>query len=252
MLVYIIQFYKKFLFDMNSILIVDDDDEIVSSIKEFLDRYGFITISANNGSEALVLLSENSDIDLIVVDLVMPIINGIDFCREVRKLNNDYKYIPILMLTTLGDISDKFVGFEAGVDDYLTKPFQPLELLLRVKSLLKRSILKSEYNKENDHIVTNIDQKNGFIYIYDKEISLTNTEFDIFNYLLTNTSKNVTAEELLEKVLGYHKGTGNPAVIRSHIKNIRNKIEKNPSVPEILVNIQGRGYSINLSKVKVN
>ncbi|MFN4149940.1 MAG: response regulator transcription factor [Candidatus Sericytochromatia bacterium] len=247
---------------MKKILIIDDDIEIINITVDFLNRSGYETLSSQNGDEALEILQNNKEIDLIIVDLVMPIINGIEFCREIRNsdIYSFYKKIPIIMLTGLSDISDKFIGFEAGADDYLTKPFQTLELLLRIKSLLKRSDpsyniseipVKAKTDSKNNHIITKIDKKNAMLTIDDKEIHLTNTEFDIFNYLLSHNQNNITADEILEKVLKYQKGTGNPAVIRAHIKNIRNKIEEKPSVPQILVNVQGRGYSINSSKVQL-
>lgn len=240
---------------MSKLLIVDDDKEIINSTTNFLNRSGYQVLSCQNGKDAFDLLSKEDDLDLVILDLVMPIMNGIEFCKELRNSDNKYKSIPIIMLTTLDDISDKFIGFEAGADDYLTKPFQQLELLLRIKSLLKRTIKKTEIEsidiEKDKNIITKIDKKNATLVINDNVINLTNTEFEIFSYLLTNTDKNVTTEEILEMVLGYHKGTGNPAVIRAHIKNIRNKIETNPSVPQILVNIQGRGYSINLEKIKI-
>lgn len=247
---------------MKKILIVDDDIEIINLTVDFLNRSGYETLSSENGAEALEILINNKDIDLIIVDLIMPTINGIEFCREVRNsdIYTSYKKIPIIMLTGLSDISDKFIGFEAGADDYLTKPFQTLELLLRIKALLKRSdpsynvteiSSKNENDLVNNNIITKIDKKNAVLIINNNEIHLTNTEFDIFNYLLSNNQNNITADEILEKVLKYPKGTGNPAVIRAHIKNIRNKIEEKPSVPQILVNVQGRGYSINLSRVQI-
>lgn len=242
---------------MKKILIVDDDKKIINVTVDFLNRSGYETLSSENGNEALEILQNNKDIDLIIVDLIMPIINGIEFCREIRNSDNyiSYKKIPIIMLTGLSDISDKFIGFEAGADDYLTKPFEALELLLRIKSLLKRS--DPCYNNEvkiseiKDYVITKIDKKNAVLEINDKKIHLTNTEFDIFNYLLNHNQNNITSDEILEKVLKYPKGSGNPAVIRAHIKNIRNKIEEKPSVPQILVNVQGRGYSINLNKIQL-
>jgi two-component system response regulator VanR len=242
---------------MKKILIVDDDIEIINLTVDFLNRSGYETLFAQNGDEALEILKDNKEIDLIIVDLIMPIINGIEFCREIRNsdIYSFYKKIPIIMLTSLSDISDKFIGFEAGADDYITKPFQTLELLLRIKSLLKRS--DPSYNNEiktdemKDYVITKIDKKNAILVINEKKIHLTNTEFDIFNYLLNHNQNNITSDEILEKVLKYPKGTGNPAVIRAHIKNIRNKIEEKPSVPQILVNVLGRGYSINLSKIQI-
>lgn len=242
---------------MKKILIVDDDKNIINTTVDFLNRSGYETLSSGNGNEALEILQNNKSIDLIIVDLIMPIINGIEFCREIRNSNiySSYKKIPIIMLTGLSDISDKFIGFEAGADDYLTKPFETLELLLRIKSLLKRS--DPSYNNEvktseiKDYVITKIDKKNAVLEINEKKIHLTNTEFDIFNYLLNNNQNNITSDEILEKVLKYPKGSGNPAVIRAHIKNIRNKIEEKPSVPQILVNVQGRGYSINLNKIQI-
>lgn len=231
---------------MFNILIIDDDIEIINKTSGFLKKAGFNVFSANNGEEGLKFLrNKEAKIHLIVLDFLMPLMNGVELCHKIREI--DYlKKLPIIMLTELSEISDKFIAFEAGADDYLVKPFDNLELVLRVKALLKA--YKIDNIKENNDISKDIsiNKKISSIILKNKEIYLTSSEFLIVEYLFSNMDKVVSSNEILEKVLGYDENKGNSAIVRAHIKNIRYKIEQDPANPKILVNIQGRGYTLNL------
>lgn len=231
---------------MFNILIIDDDIEIINKTTAFLKKAGFNIYSANNGEEGLKILKEVK-IHLIVLDFLMPVMNGVELCNKIRLLDK-LKKIPVIMLTELSELSDKFIAFEAGADDYLIKPFDNLELVLRIKSLLKK--YKSTVTNNNEKAIEKeeliINKKNSSITINNKEIYLTSSEFLIIYYLYKNIDKVVSSNELLENVMGYEKDKGNSAIIRAHIKNIRTKIEEDAATPKILVNIQGRGYTINL------
>lgn len=231
---------------MKNVLLIDDDNSFLNSVTNFLKRSGFCVVQAKDGKEGLKALDTKENIDIIVVDLLMPVIDGTEFCKEVRKKESS-KDIPILMLTALSDISDKFVAFESGADDYLTKPFESLELLLRIKSLIKRNKVgkkQSQITISNQSGTIKLDKRKSSIYILEKSIRLTVSEFSIVEYLLKRKDTPISSEELLEKVIG-NSSSGDTSSIRFHIKNIRKKIEKEPSTPKILINIQGLGYTIS-------
>jgi two-component system response regulator VanR len=233
---------------MKELLLIDDDESTLMLVSRYLSKSGYKTFVAKNGEEGLNILKENNSIQLIVVDVVMPVMDGVEFCRLIRA-EKKYQNVPVLMLTAMSNITDKYVGFDAGADDYLTKPFEPLELLLRVQALLKRN--KNENRKDNkdsgsDEKTTLIINKESFsVNINGKEIYLTSVEFDILKYLGDNPEKPISVEELLQKVMNYPPKTGNPETIRTHIKNIRSKIEEDSSEPKFITTIPKRGYMFN-------
>jgi two-component system response regulator VanR len=235
---------------MKELLLIDDDESTLLLVSRYLSKSGYKTIIAKNGEEGINLLKENNSIDLIVVDVVMPVMDGVEFCRLIRA-QNKYKNIPVLMLTAMSNITDKYVGFDAGADDYLTKPFEPLELLLRVQALLKRtkpvnSGLETKSGQQNNSSFS-INKESFSVNIKGKDIYLTSVEFDILKYLVDNPEKPISVEELLQKVMNYPPKTGNPETIRTHIKNIRSKIEEDSSEPKIITTIPKRGYMFNTS-----
>lgn len=233
---------------MTNVLLIDDDNNFLKNVSTFLERSGLVVIQAKNGQEGLqVLENRQCTIDIILVDFLMPVIDGVEFCREVRKKEAN-KNTPIIMLTALSDISDKFVAFESGADDYLTKPFETLELLLRIKSLLKRNNAEKKpvgANEIDKNQPIKLDKKNASLNILGEIIRLTVSEFSIFEYLFKKKGEPISSEELLEKVMGYASVSGDTSTIRFHIKNIRRKIEKDPTTPKILINMQGLGYTIS-------
>ena len=246
---------------MEKILIVDDDEEILVSASGYLKNAGYIVLVAGDGQEGFEVLNqdEGNNVKLIITDLSMPVINGIEFCRIIRN-HLASKHLPILMLTSLDSISDKYMAFDSGADDYLTKPFELLELLLRTRSLLKKYSLINNVHKilqenlssetldeirlqgeyENNSVI--IDESRSIVRIKGKNIYLTTLEISILYYLFKNAGKTVSIEELLEKIMSYPAGAGNPEAIRTHIKNLRAKIEEDPANPKILINVPRRGY----------
>ncbi len=232
---------------MKELLLVDDDEATLLIVSKYLNNSGYKTFTARNGEEGFQLLNREASIEMVVVDVVMPVMDGVAFCRQMRA---NYKFVnlPILMLTAMADISDKYVGFDAGADDYLTKPFEPLELLLRVQALMKRNrkfdqVAELPEKKQNDSI--KINKETFSVTIRNKEIYMTSVEFDILSYLFNNAAKPIAVEEILQKVMRYPPKTGNPETIRTHIKNIRAKIELDSSDPKHITTVPKRGYMFN-------
>lgn len=232
---------------MKELLLVDDDESTLLIVSKYLTKSGYKIYTARHGEDGIDILSKNDTISMIIVDVVMPVMDGVEFCRAIRK-NENHQHIPILMLTAMSDIMDKYIGFDAGADDYLTKPFEPLELLMRVQSLLKRVDLNSEKTDELLSEVSSIKINNETfsVIIRGKEIYLTSVEFDILCYLYNNAGKPVSVEEILQKVMNYPYKTGNPETIRTHIKNIRGKIEETGD-PKYITTVPKRGYMFNSS-----
>lgn len=238
---------------MKKLLLIDDDEGTLLTVGKYLSKSGYSIISARNGEEGIKILEKEADIALVVVDVVMPIMDGVEFCRKMRE-NLNLANVPILMLTAMSDITDKYVGFDAGADDYLTKPFAPLELLLRVKSLLKRSenqssiseekvkaeVEKKEFKENNYGIEINKD--NYSVIVNNKSVYLTSIEFDLLVYLYENQGKPISAEEILFHVMKYPPNTGSPQTIRTHVKNLRAKIEVDAENPKFITTIPKRGY----------
>lgn len=223
------------------ILVIDDDKVTLGILSKYLSNSKYNVLTAENGRVGLDLLNRNNDISLIIVDVLMPEVNGIEFCREVRA-DNKFKKLPIMILTSQSSIDDKYIGFEAGADDYIIKPFESLEVLLRIQALLRRSI---EENSEEESILK-VNNNKFSININGQDIYLTSIEFDILNYLYRNKNKPVSNDELLEKVMDYPPKVGNPEIIRTHIKNIRHKLEDNPSNPSFITTVPKRGYMLKV------
>ena len=166
---------------MQKILIVDDEENIRKVIREYLEFEGFLCFEASNGEEAIKMCKENS-YDLIVLDIMMPKIDGFTVAKEIRKKSN----VPIIMLSARSEEYDKLYGFDVGIDDYVTKPFSPKELVARIKANLKRNTIM---NEEISYLGLKIDTLGHNVYVDDKKINLTNKEYELLLYLIKN--KNV-------------------------------------------------------------
>ena len=228
---------------MYNILVVDDDKEIVNAIEIYLKNEGYKIIKAHNGNEALEKIEEN-EIHLIILDIMMPEKDGIETLEEIRK----EKSIPVILLSAKSEDYDKIEGLNLGADDYITKPFNPMELIARVNSNLRRYIkLGSIENKENETIykagqlIVNDDTKK--VTADGKEVKLTATEFNILKFLLQNKGKVFSIPEIYENVWK-EEGFGAENIIAVHIRHIREKIEINPKEPRYLKVIWGVGYKI--------
>ena len=230
---------------MQKILIVDDEKEIRDLIEIYLKSEGYETLKAADGEEALNILNRE-DPDLIILDIMMPKMNGIDACLKIRE----ERQMPIIMLSAKSEDVDKILGLNMGADDYLTKPFNPLELVARVKSQLRRfyklnpRVTKKEDNSETisiEDMVINLDTHE--IFIGDKEIKLTPTEFDILVLLAKNKGKVFSIANIYESVWNQEFLESDNTVM-VHIRKIREKTEENPRKPKFIKTVWGVGYKI--------
>ena len=232
---------------MYNILVVDDDKEIVGAIEIYLKNEGYNILKAYNGKEALDLVNKN-DIHLILLDIMMPEKDGLETLEELRKTKN----IPVILLSAKSEDYDKIGGLNLGADDYITKPFNPLELIARVKSHLRRYVSLGTIKKEEDGnvystggLVLNDDTKK--VTVDGKEVKLTATEFNILKFLIQNKGKVYSIPDIYENVWK-EEGFGAENIIAVHIRHIREKIEINPKEPRYLKVIWGVGYKIEDEK----
>jgi len=218
------------------ILVVDDEIGIRSVIKEYLEHNDYEVVEANNGNEAINIV-QNTNIDLIIMDIMMPILDGFSASKEILKI----KKIPIIMLSARTDEYDKLLGFELGIDDYITKPFSPKELIARVKAVLKRN------NNINDTFVYEdliIDFKAHTVKIDNQEIKITPKEYELLCYFIKNINIALSREQLLTKVWGYDF-FGDDRTIDTHIKMLRNNLGK---YRDLIVTVRSVGYKFELQK----
>ena len=236
---------KKGAKEMYRILICDDDKEIVKAIEIYLSREGYEIEKAYNGKQAMQIIKEK-EIHLLILDIMMPEMDGMQVAKEVRK----EKGIPIIMLSAKSEDYDKIEGLNTGADDYVTKPFNPLELIARVNSQIRRytslgSLSKKEgeqeYNYKSGQLV--IDDSTKQVTVDGKEVKLTPTEYNILKFLLKNKGKVYSIEQIYENVWE-DEAYGAENLIAVHIRHIREKIEINPKEPKYLKVIWGIGYKI--------
>lgn len=230
--------------DKATVLVVDDEKEIASLVEIYLSNEGYRVLKAASASEAERILAEN-EVHLVILDIMMPGKDGMTLCRELRKAS----ITPVLMLSARSQDIDKIMGLATGADDYLTKPFNPLELTARVKSLLRRFLyLNPAKQPEDDSIVRlrglTIDRRRHTVSVYDREVLLTPTEFEILFLLMKNKGIVLGSEEIFERVWGERYFESNNTVM-VHIRKIREKIEDNPSQPEFIKTVWGVGYKID-------
>lgn len=228
--------------EMKRILIVDDDDEIRELLEFDISHSGYFVDTASNGKEGLQKALNNS-YDLILLDVMMPKMNGFDVCKNIRQAKLS---IPILMLTAKGTINDKTIGFDCGADDYLVKPFDVQEVLLRIRVLLRRN-QPQETNSISNEIL-----KSGNIEIFpetleavilNKKVKLTPTEFEILYCLMQHFNTPVTLATLLDEVWGYDSDE-DVRMVRVHVGGLRNKIEPEPKKPQYLHTVTNVGYKL--------
>ncbi len=232
---------------MYNILVVDDDKEIVGAIEIYLKKEGYNILKAYNGEEALDIVNSN-EIHLIILDIMMPKKDGLETLEDLRK----NKTIPVILLSAKSEDYDKIGGLNLGADDYITKPFNPLELIARVNSVLRRYVSFGSLKKEEEGnvyktggLVVNDDTKK--VTVDGKEVKLTATEFNILKFLLQNKGKVYSIPQIYENVWN-EEGFGAENIIAVHIRHIREKIEINPKEPRYLKVIWGVGYKIEDEK----
>ena len=224
----------------NKILVVDDEKLIVKGIKFSLEQDGMIVDTAFDGEEALNL-AKQFDYSLIVLDVMLPKIDGLQVCQQLREFSS----VPVIMVTAKDDDMDKIMGLEYGADDYITKPFNILELKARIKAILRRSSVKPEAS-DTDQVIIVRDLKlmpdTRRASIEDVEINLTAKEFDLLEFLIKHPSKVYSRESLLSTVWGESGHPGDIRAVDVHIRRLREKIEKNPSDPKYIYTKWGVGY----------
>lgn len=255
--------------NLKKILVIDDDPEIRQLLKDYLAKENFRVTTAGSGKEALGLLADKtSEYHLIVLDIMLPDISGIELCKEFRKISN----IPIIMLTARNEDTDKIVGLEVGADDYLTKPFNPKELVARIKAILRRFYLEkssktnhpSAHNKDNiiqvrfrcynikntkttkspdKNLVTlkiNLDSRR--VFANSEEIKLTNKEYNLLLCLIRNKNIVLSRDKLLENIWGYDF-VGESRTVDVHVKQLRKKI--GDSYGNLIETVWSVGYRLN-------
>lgn len=230
-------------FESSSILVTDDDKDIVNAISKVLEKEGYKIYKAYNGLEALDVLIQN-EIHLIIIDIMMPKLDGLSAMMKIRATKN----IPIIVLSAKSEDSDKILGLSMGADDYITKPYNPMELVARVNSNLRRYLSlgaidsRTESNCiKNGGLMLNINEKQ--LYLDGEPVKLTATEFKIIELLMKNAGRIFSAEEIYSKVWNEESYSVENTVM-VHIRHIREKIEINPSDPRYLKVVWGIGYKI--------
>ena len=221
------------------VLVVDDEKLIVKGIRFSLEQDGMSVDCAYDGEEAMTLAKQNT-YDLILLDVMLPKHDGFEVCQNIRE----YSDVPIIMLTAKGDDMDKILGLEYGADDYITKPFNILEVKARIKAIMRRAGKGAKEDKENRMIQKGdmkIDCESRRVFIGEKEMNLTAKEFDLLELLATNPNKVYSRENLLNIVWGYEY-PGDARTVDVHIRRLREKIEVNPSDPKDVHTKWGVGY----------
>lgn len=227
---------------MKKILIVEDDLSIAELEKDYLELAGFETTICTDGVEALNTIKAN-EFDLLILDVMLPQIDGFSILRSIQE----YKDIPVLMVSAKKEEIDKIKGLTLGADDYITKPFSPGELVARVKSHIQNyERIKKKFNNktQNDTLIIRgleIRKESRQVFVNGKEISLAQKEFDLLLYMAENPNKVFNREELFEKIWGLD-ALGDNATVTVHIGRVREKIETCPSNPQYIETIWGAGY----------
>lgn len=232
--------------EYNHILVVEDDKEILEGIKIYLKNQGYIVFGAGNGIEGLDII-EQEDIHLAIVDVMMPKMDGITMTMRLRE-NYDF---PVIMLTAKSEEIDKITGLNVGADDYVTKPFAPMELMARVNSQLRRyrrfmDALQGKVEVKQEHVYTvgglELDEEKASVTLDGNPVKLTPLEFKVVALMMKHPGRVFSAEELYEKVWNERAITTDTVMV--HIRNIREKIELNPKKPRYLKVVWGVGYKI--------
>ncbi len=214
------------------VLIVDDEARMRKLIKDFLTTKGYVVDEAENGQVALDKFNQDNSINIIILDVMMPVLDGWATLREIRKTST----VPVIMLTARGEERDELFGFELGVDEYISKPFSPKILVARVEALLKRAYPEQEEIKELDGIV--IDKVAHKVLVDGKDVDMSMKEFELLDYLVSNAGVALSREKILNSVWNYDY-FGDSRTIDSHIKKVRKKLGKKG---EHIETVRGLGY----------
>lgn len=228
----------------HTILLVEDELGIRETVKIFLKSQNYEVIEAENGKEGLIAL-QNNDIHLAIVDIMMPVMDGLTMTMKLREVSD----IPVIFLTAKTEDIDKITGLNLGADDYITKPFEPMELIARVNSNLRRYEqilnLKGNTQKPNNQLIVGglvLDQATKEVFVNGQSVRLTKKEFQILELLMSYPGKVYSAEEIYESI--WEETAINTETIMVHVRRLREKIEANPKHPEYLKAVWGVGYKI--------
>lgn len=222
------------------ILVVDDDRQIVRLVQSYLEQAGFVVLTAGDGAAALrVIRAERPD--LVVLDLMLPDMDGWAITRAVRA-DQRTAALPILMLTARVEDTDRIVGLELGADDYVTKPFNPRELVARVRAILRRSTAPAAEAPALNYGALRLDADRHVVTLHGRPVELTPTEFDLLRVFMAHPGHAFSRQELIEQGLGYTY-EGLERTVDSHIKNLRKKLEREPDAPQIET-VYGVGYRL--------
>jgi len=220
------------------ILVVDDEKKITDILKAYLEREGYQVSAAYDGSSALESMRKNPP-DLVVLDLMLPGISGWDVCRQLRRDSN----IPVIMLTARDETAEKIIGLELGADDYVTKPFDPKEVVSRIKAVLRRSTGSISPKSIISIGDITIDLQKHLVTIRGETVELTPNEFELLRVLSESPGRVFTRMQLLDETQG-DAYEGYERTIDSHIKNLRKKIEPDPEKPAYIITVFGVGYKM--------
>ena len=229
---------------MYNILICDDEKDIVAALRIYLSAEGYNTICAYNGNEALELIKEN-EVHLALMDIMMPECDGITAMVKLREFSN----IPVILLTAKSEDTDKILGLNVGADDYITKPFNPVEVIARVRSQLRRFMQLGGNNiqtNKSDYVIGNIELNDSAkqVTVDGEEISLTPTEYQILKLLMENAGTVMSPKEIYSKVWNDVACYGAESTVAVHIRHLREKIEINPAEPRYLKVVWAHGYKL--------
>lgn len=227
---------------MANILICDDDRDIVNALKIYLNAEGYQTFAAYNGEEALAVLAQEN-VHLVIMDIMMPLMDGISAVAKIREENNN---IPVILLTAKSEDTDKVLGLNVGADDYVTKPFNPIELLARVKAQLRRYLNFGGTNISASVLTVGgiqLDDNAKTVKLDGEPVNLTPTEYDILKLLMENRGKVFSSSEIYAKVWKA-EAYGADGTVAVHIRHLREKLEINPAEPRYLKVVWGKGYLI--------
>lgn len=226
---------------MYNVLICDDEADIVSALEIYLSTEGYGVFRAENGLEALDIISKN-DIHLLLLDIMMPVMNGIETVRRLREVSN----VPVIMITAKGEDDDKILGLDLGADDYITKPFNPMEVKARVRSQLRRYMRLGGGSDAGSESVLSVggirlDERSHSVTLDGESVTLTPTQYGILRYFMKNTDHVLGPAEIYRAVWD-EEPLGAESTVAVHIRHLREKLEINPSDPRYLRVVWGHGY----------
>ena len=232
---------------MTTILIVEDEESLADPLAFLLRKEGFDTIIAGDGPTALVEFSRN-DIDIVLLDLMLPGMSGTDVCKELRLVSN----VPVIMVTARDSEIDKVVGLDLGADDYVTKPYSSRELIARIRAVLRRrgdTEAEAAEDDLDDQVLeggrVRMDVDSHTVTVDGKAVNMPLKEFDLLEYLLRNAGRVLTRGQLIDRIWGADY-VGDTKTLDVHVKRLRSKIEEEPSRPRHLVTVRGLGYKYEL------